>query len=601
MSARALGRRFRRWQVMAVCLAISVAALGLIGWGALGAWQGLTDNPDSVSAASASSVPLTSRHCSGSSPAYSSCGDTSGRMQLSWSAVTGSPGITVQRATSPSGPYSTIATLAGTATGYTDTTAADNAQYYYEVFSGAPGWASAADVDMALSLPPTGGTDNTAGTGGSAFTAANLTAMSAAGSGGYTTTTPWGGANANPLGNNQANAVTCVSANQCWAVTQQGTIWATSDGGDTWTEQSAPGQQLFAVDFINASDGWAVGGNKENIYGTVNGGTTWTSLHSHPGATFYGVEFANANDGWVVGSGGTIWASTDGGATWTAQTSGTNQQLNAISCASASQCWAVGNQGVILSTSDGGAVWSAQASGVTGPGPGAANLTAIFCVSATQCWAVGDATGGPGGSGTILATTDGGTTWTKQSSGTTQNLNGVSCVSATQCVVVGDNGALLSTSNGGATWAVETSGTNQTLYGVSCASATQCVVAGNGVVLLGSGGSWYAPSAQFVQWTFSPTVAGGAPVTSAILTLLDSASATPNAATETLLLVSANSGSSWTQIQIANPTNASTVQTVNLGSVISSGTAVSGLELRYEIIGSNAFKSTFDLVHVDIN
>ncbi len=62
-----------------------------------------------------------------------------------------------------------------------------------------------------------------------------------------------------------------------------------------------------------------------------------------------------------------------------------------------------------------------------------------------------------------------------------------------------------------------------------------------------------------------------------------------------------NSGSSWTQIQIANPTNASTVQTVNLGSVISSGTAVSGLELRYEIIGSNAFKSTFDLVHVDIN
>jgi hypothetical protein len=35
--------------------------------------------------------------------------------------------------------------------------------------------------------------------------------------------------------------------------------------------------------------------------------------------------------------------------------------------------------------------------------------------------------------------------------------------------------------------------------------------------------------------------------------------------------------------------------------VIGSGTAVSGLELRYIVTGSNAYKSIFDLVHVDIN
>ena len=55
---------------------------------------------------------------------------------------------------------------------------------------------------------------------------------------------------------------------------------------------------------------------------------------------------------------------------------------------------------------------------------------------------------------------------------TAQALDGVSCVSATQCWVVGANGVILGTVNGGTTWTSETSGTTQLLAAVSCVSTT---------------------------------------------------------------------------------------------------------------------------------
>ena len=57
-----------------------------------------------------------------------------------------------------------------------------------------------------------------------------------------------------------------------------------------------------------------------------------------------------------------------------------------------------------------------------------------------------------GGSGTILKTINGGTTWTKLQSGTTKNLNSVKFTNPQTGYVVGDSGTLMKTSNGGITW-----------------------------------------------------------------------------------------------------------------------------------------------------
>jgi photosystem II stability/assembly factor-like uncharacterized protein len=69
--------------------------------------------------------------------------------------------------------------------------------------------------------------------------------------------------------------------------------------------------------------------------------------------------------------------------------------------------------------------------------------------------------------GTILQTTNGGTTWQQQWSGTTANLRDVCFTDPLTGTIVGDGGLILRTTNGGANWDSLTSGTSVTLTAVS--------------------------------------------------------------------------------------------------------------------------------------
>ncbi len=72
-----------------------------------------------------------------------------------------------------------------------------------------------------------------------------------------------------------------------------------------------------------------------------------------------------------------------------------------------------------------------------------------------------------GNDGTILRTTDGGTTWKQQTSGTTEDLYDVSFTDSDNGTAVGSDGTILRTTDGGTTWTRQTSGTTETFYGVS--------------------------------------------------------------------------------------------------------------------------------------
>ena len=69
--------------------------------------------------------------------------------------------------------------------------------------------------------------------------------------------------------------------------------------------------------------------------------------------------------------------------------------------------------------------------------------------------------------GTILRTTDGGATWTSQTSGTSYYLSGVSFIDANNGIAVGFYGTIVRTTDGGATWNIQTSGTKNTLHSIS--------------------------------------------------------------------------------------------------------------------------------------
>ena len=104
-------------------------------------------------------------------------------------------------------------------------------------------------------------------------------------------------------------------------------------------------------------------------------------------------------------------------------------------------------------------------------------LLAVSFTDATTGTAVGV-------SGTIVRTTDGGTTWITQRSGTTETLVDVSFTDANNGTAVGAAGTIVRTTDGGTTWETQRGGAREWLYGVSFTDANNgTVVGGHGTIL----------------------------------------------------------------------------------------------------------------------
>ncbi len=73
------------------------------------------------------------------------------------------------------------------------------------------------------------------------------------------------------------------------------------------------------------------------------------------------------------------------------------------------------------------------------------NLHSVTCANVSTAWAVD--TGGA-----LLKTTNGGKTWTKQTSGTRFWLNSISHFGPATAWAVGQGGVIFKTSNSGSTW-----------------------------------------------------------------------------------------------------------------------------------------------------
>jgi hypothetical protein len=102
--------------------------------------------------------------------------------------------------------------------------------------------------------------------------------------------------------------------------------------------------------------------------------------------------------------------------------------------------WRAGHAGMIEFSSDGGASWSRQSSGVL------LDLTAGAAPSAKVCWVVGRA-------GTILLTTDAGSHWAILHSPLEEDLGGVRATDALHATIWNSfNTKIFETSDGGITW-----------------------------------------------------------------------------------------------------------------------------------------------------
>ena len=175
---------------------------------------------------------------------------------------------------------------------------------------------------------------------------------------------------------------------------------------------------------------------------------------------------------------------------WRAQDPGsaTGTALISVSFPDSTHGWAVGDLGTIMHTTDGGTTWTAQHSGILD----GTMLSSVDFIDVDHGWVVG-------GNGKILSTANGGATWTARTSGITDGsgFSGVDFVDATHGWAVGDLGLIVHTTNGGTTWSAQDSRLDDgsSLWGVTFSDARHgWAVGDNGTILsTADGGATWTP------------------------------------------------------------------------------------------------------------
>jgi photosystem II stability/assembly factor-like uncharacterized protein len=201
------------------------------------------------------------------------------------------------------------------------------------------------------------------------------------------------------------------------------------------------GEVVTSIFFIDASTGWAVtdapadpkdpSKRRGIVLGTTDGGTSWRDLSSGTSNSIpyalNDVWFVTAREGWAVGGNvegreeDVILHTTDGGRSWKRQESRSPQMIRAIQFVDADRGWAVGltidldskELGIsrILASTDGGDSWTQQF-------PSPRSLFDVCFADPLHGWAVGDRA-------TIYATADGGKSWSLQSRFVTSNATNI--------------------------------------------------------------------------------------------------------------------------------------------------------------------------------
>ncbi|MBN2238298.1 MAG: hypothetical protein JW712_00870 [Dehalococcoidales bacterium] len=274
-----------------------------------------------------------------------------------------------------------------------------------------------------------------------------------------------------------------VDASNGWAVGSGGTIIHTSDGGmNSEYQASNTGMSLWGVSAVDASRCWAVG-NSGTILHTADGGSTWAVQNSGVWYDLFDVHFIDTSNGWACGSGGTVLYTGDGGSTWTEQETNTNQLLMGLTFTDANNGWLVDTGGVIRHTGDSGSTWAVQSENASH------RFQDVFFLDASTGWAVGY--------NTVLKTTDGGITWNSLT--TDVSPRGVYFMDINTGWGVTYSGRILQTVDGGLTWTTTVTSPDYMLLGVDFVDSQTGWVVGEGMDIkktTDGGSTWTGLSAN---------------------------------------------------------------------------------------------------------
>ncbi|GEM_PF-1720082 len=253
---------------------------------------------------------------------------------------------------------------------------------------------------------------------------------------------------------------------------EYGVVLATNDSGATWSVRgSAPiftgslTGNIYGLTFFDAQNG-IVAGDQHDISVTADGGFTWQTIDasSLPQSDLIrSMCFTSGTTGFIgtsdylAGPSGSICQTNDGGQTWNPifYTNGGIYNIGFNSFTNNRSGVATGRDGVVYWTTDSGTSWHTGSSDE----PNSVIYKTTF-TSATTGFAVASAplTGTPM-TGYLLSTSDGGHSWTtiKTIAG---GLIGIAANGAGTITAVGSGGTIVESTDGGTTWSQSIAGSN---------------------------------------------------------------------------------------------------------------------------------------------
>ena len=171
-----------------------------------------------------------------------------------------------------------------------------------------------------------------------------------------------------------------ADAAHVWA-TGSNRVVRTADGGTTWTDSNQPlpvpaYAALNDVFFTDAAHGFiATSDSVDNtprglLFATDDGGQTWRKALETPGI-LRSVDFVDHDHGFVAGgtpARGEVWATIDGGQTWERRAALDSRDIQVISFIDRERGYGtISNRPCIIATTDGGHTWTKIP--VAGPTP----------------------------------------------------------------------------------------------------------------------------------------------------------------------------------------------------------------------------------------
>lgn len=280
-------------------------------------------------------------------------------------------------------------------------------------------------------------------------------------------------------------AVDQVDLARAWAVGDQGTIVATTDGGEQWTLQSTEVEVgLRGVSFSYDGVGLAVG-ESGTILRTTDDGATWVTIRTDWLDVLNDVSFIDVDIALAVGQNPIlqpfVGKSTDAGLTWQFSSfyiDGNEGALTDVTYRNPDILWASAalwdGTGAVVRTDDGGASWHTEV--IT-----ANVLNSVETIFPGVITAVGEAGAGVRMQGA----------WTPFTIAPGVSFRGVEQIGASRNIVVGSGGRIYATTDFGATWPPQSSGTLQTLEAVDFYfQDTGTIVGAGGTILRTTTGGW---------------------------------------------------------------------------------------------------------------